>query len=127
MEHTSNDNNSVEVSNNNESQASKICEQIKLVIASMAVFLLILVIFVGVSLKYCVLQLFPLVNFILMFGCLILLAYVEALHYAVVAVEKWDMAQYADTFPRAVKCHKLVDTPQKVKQNSLSPFSLFPH
>ncbi len=92
------------------------CESIKLVVASLAVTLLIIVVFVGVALKYSVLQVFPLVNFIILFFCLTLLAYVEALHYGVVAIEKWDMSIYADRFPRAVKCHKLVDTPQKVKK-----------
>ncbi len=95
---------------------SNTCERIKLVVASMAVFLLILVVFVGVALGYSVLQVFPLVNYFLMFGCLLLLAYVEALHYAVVAIEKWDMTQYAERYPRAVKCHALVDTPEKVKK-----------
>lgn len=95
---------------------SNICEKIKLVIASMAVFLLILIVFVGVSLTYCILKLFPVANFILMFGALILLAYVEALHYAAVAVEKWDMTAYAERYPRAVKCHSFVDTPEKVKK-----------
>jgi hypothetical protein len=82
----------------------------------MAVFLLILVVFACVALGYSVLQAFPAINFVLMFGCLILLAYVEALHYSVVAIEKWDMAQYAERYPRAVKCHSLVDTPEKVKK-----------
>lgn len=65
---------------------SKPCETVKLVLSTMAVAILLLVIFVGVSLSYCVLPLFPLVNFILMFGALTLLAYCEALHYAVVSV-----------------------------------------
>ena len=96
--------------------ASKGCENLKLVIASVFVFLLIMVAFIGISLSYCVLQVFPLVNFIILFICLTLLAYVEALHYACVAVEKWDMAQYSEKFPRAVRCHSFVDTPEKVKQ-----------
>jgi hypothetical protein len=95
---------------------AKPCENAKLVICSMVVFLLVLVIFVCVSNTYSVLQLFPLVNFILLFGALTLLAYCEALHYAVVAVQKWDMAQYAEKFPRAVKVHSYVNTPQKVKK-----------
>eukprot|EP01035_Chromulina_nebulosa_P030376 gene30376-40361_t len=95
---------------------SKPCETVKLVLSTMAVSLLVLVVFVGVSLSYCVLPLFPLVNFILMFGALTMLAYCEALHYAVVSIEKWDMSQYKEKFPRAVKCHALVDTPQKVKK-----------
>lgn len=66
--------------------------------------------------KYSVLQIHPAVNFLLLFLALTLLAYVEALHYACVAVEKWDMTKYAEKFPRAVKCHALVDTPEKVKK-----------
>lgn len=92
------------------------CERIKLVIASIAVTLLLIVIFVGVALHYSVLALNPIGNFILMFFCLLLLAYVEALHYAVVAVEKWDMSIYQERYPRAIRCHSLVDTPEKVKK-----------
>ena len=95
---------------------SNTCENAKLVISSIAVFLLLLVVFVGVSLSYCVLQLFPLFNFLILLFCIILLAYVEALHYACVSVEKWDMSKFAAEFPRAAKCHALVDTPRKVKK-----------
>jgi hypothetical protein len=98
------------------SPLAAICESIKLVVGSGAVFLLLVVVFVGVSLQYCVLKLFPVYNFLLLFVCIVLLAYVEALHYACVAVQKWDMAKYADLFPRAVKCHALVDTPEKVQK-----------
>lgn len=79
---------------------SLICERIKLVIATIFVMLLTLVVFVGVSLSYSVLKIFPLFNFILMFLCLITLAYVESLHYICVAVEQWDITKYADRFPR---------------------------
>ena len=65
---------------------TKPCETIKLVLGTLVVMTLVLVVFVGVSLSYCVLQIFPLVNFILMFGALTLLAYCEALHYSVVSV-----------------------------------------
>lgn len=92
------------------------CEKAKLVISSAAVFLLLLVVFVGISLTYCVLKLFPAINFVILLVCIILLAYVEALHYACVAVEKWDMQLYAKDFPRALRCHALVDTPEKVKK-----------
>lgn len=47
---------------------------------------------------------------------LTLLAYCEALHYACVSVEKWDMNKYQDIFPRAYRCYLLVDTPEKVKR-----------
>jgi hypothetical protein len=92
------------------------CEKIKLVVASAIVFLLILIVFIGVSKSYCVLQIHPAINFILLFCALTLLAYCEALHYAVVSVEKWDMSVHAEQFPRACKTHKLVDTPTKVKK-----------
>ncbi len=95
---------------------SLVCERIKLVLGSIAVSLLLLVVFVGIALGYCVLKVFPLINFLIMIVCIIVLATVEGLHYAVVSVEKWDMKQYAERFPRAVRCHSLVDTPEKVKK-----------
>lgn len=91
-------------------------EYLKLFIASLVVTALVLVVFAGVSLEYCILQLPPIVNFILLFGALTLLAYVEALHYSVIAIEKWDMEKYADKYPRAFKCWKLANTPQKVQK-----------
>eukprot|EP01035_Chromulina_nebulosa_P019885 gene19885-25840_t len=43
-------------------------------------------------------------------------AYVEALHYVVVAVEKWDMKTLAKDYPRAYRAYQYVDTPEKVKK-----------
>lgn len=93
-----------------------VCENVKLVVSSAVVFLLLLVVFVGIGLVYCVLKLHPAANFFILFFCTILLAYVEALHYACVAVEKWDMKHHAAEYPRALRCHALVDTPEKVKK-----------
>jgi hypothetical protein len=93
---------------------SIVCERIKLSVATCVVMLLILIVFIGVAKGYCVLEIHPAVNFVLLFAALTLLAYCEALHYAVVAAEKWDMSLHAETFPRACKTHKLVDTPTKV-------------
>lgn len=92
------------------------CETLKLFLGTCAVTLLILVVIIGVALEYSVLQINPAGNFVLLAVGLLLLAYVESLHYAVVAVEKWDMSLYAERFPRAAKCHSLVDTPEKVKK-----------
>ena len=50
-----------------------------------------------------------------MFLCLTLLAYVEALHYVCVACEKWD-AKLLIKYPRALKCHALVNSPVKLKK-----------
>lgn len=95
---------------------SVMCEDAKFVLGSIAVFLLILMVFVGVSFTYCVLKLHPAFNFIILFVCVVLLAYVEALHYACVSVDRWNMREYADQYPRAVRCHALVDTPAKIKK-----------
>ena len=51
-------------------------EYVKLVVISCIVTTLILVVFVGISLSYSVLQIFPLVNFILLFMALTLLGIV---------------------------------------------------
>jgi hypothetical protein len=91
-------------------------ERFKLVTASLVVGALLVVVGVGIVNKYCILQLHPAINFLLLFGAIVLLAYVEALHYGVVAIEKWDMDKYALEYPRACKMHKLVDTPVKVKK-----------
>lgn len=72
---------------------SFICEKIKLVVATCVVNLLVVVVFVGVAKGYCVLEIPPIVNFLLLFLALVLLAYCEALHYAVVSIEKWDMSE----------------------------------
>ena len=95
---------------------SVICEDAKLVLGSIAVLLLLLMVFVGVSLAYCVLKLHPAFNFLILFVSMALLAYLEALHYACVSVEKWNVREYADQYPRAVRCHALVDTSAKVKK-----------
>lgn len=95
---------------------SSLCEHIKYCIGTVVVLILVLVILVGVANGYSVLKVHPALNFALLLGALILLAYVEALHYGVVSIEKWDMEKYKDQFPRAVRCHALADTPEKVKQ-----------
>lgn len=95
---------------------SPTCENVKLVIGSIAVFLLIVVLLIGVGSGYSVLKLPPPANFVLLFFALVLLAYVEALHYACVAIEKWDMEKYTDKYPRAVQVHSYVNTPEKVQK-----------
>jgi len=95
-----------------------VCENIKLVVCTGVVGVLIAVDFIGIANGYCVLKLHPAINFVLLFSALLLLAWCESLHYAVVSIEKWDMKNpyYQEHFPRAVKCHALVDTPEKVKK-----------
>ena len=75
---------------------SFICEKVKLVVGACVVNLLVVVVFVGVAKGYCVLQIPAIANFILLFLALTLLAYCEALHYAVVSIEKWDMSEVSD-------------------------------
>ena len=93
-----------------------LCQRVKLFCSFVVVTLLILVVFTGISLGYCVLKVHPALGFLIMFFCLTLLAYVEALHYACVACEKWDMKVIGKNFPRALRCHALVDDPVKLKK-----------
>jgi ABC-type transport system involved in cytochrome bd biosynthesis fused ATPase/permease subunit len=69
------------------------CEKIKLVISTIVVNLLVVVVFVGVANGYGPLKIPAVANFMLLFVALTLLASCEALRYAVVSIEKWDMAQ----------------------------------
>ena len=71
---------------------------------------------VSICLAFCVLKIFPLDNIPLVFSALVFLVIMEALHYPVLAVERFDMSKYQDDFPRAVKCHQLVDSTEKVKR-----------
>ena len=57
-------------------------EVVKLVGSTCVVMLLVLVAFTGMSNQWCVLQVHPAGLFLILFFCIILLAYVEALHYA---------------------------------------------
>lgn len=66
--------------------------------------------------RYCVFQMYPPVLFIVLFAATILLGYVEALHYANVCVEKWDMTPYRERFPRACEVQKLVKNNKLVQQ-----------
>jgi hypothetical protein len=59
-----------------------VCEHIKRFISTCAVSLLVLMVFVGVANRWCVLQIHPAALYVLLLGALVLLAYVEALHYA---------------------------------------------
>ena len=74
------------------------------------------VIFYSVTQKYCVLQANPVLLFFILFAATLLLAYVEALHYANVSVEKWDMTPYKERFPRACETQKLVKTNKLVQR-----------
>ena len=75
-----------------------------------------LVVIVGVASGYCVLQFNPAALFVILVAALILLGYVEALHYSNVSVERWNMAPYEASYPRACKVQKLVNTNEKVQR-----------
>jgi len=91
-------------------------EYVKFVWNSIYVFLCVLVIFYGIAVQYTILQVFPLVLYIVLFFSLTLLGYCEALHYGVVAVEKWDMSQYKERFPLAYQCWTRCPSPEAVKR-----------
>lgn len=94
----------------------RVLEIIKYAWSTGLVIFSLCIIFYCVSMQYCVLQTYPVILFIILFAATTLLAYVEALHYANVSVEKWDMTPYKDRFPRACETQKLVKTNKLVQQ-----------
>jgi hypothetical protein len=54
--------------------------------------------------------------FIILIFTIISLAYVEALHYANVSVEKWNMSKYQQSHPRAYKTQKLINSNIKLQK-----------
>eukprot|EP01031_Cornospumella_fuschlensis_P031119 gene31119-37609_t len=95
---------------------SSICEGFKQVLVTAVVFLMIGLAMYCIGMNWQVFPVHPAGCYIIMIACLTLLAYVEALHYGAVAIEKWDMSLYADRFPRAARCHALVNSEEKVKK-----------
>lgn len=75
-------NSTPECSEEQKSQAAMICEYIKLFCGTCVVILLVMVAFTGIGNQWCVLQIHPAALFCLLFFGIILLAYIEALHYA---------------------------------------------
>ena len=76
--------NSVETHKNNENEKKNemnACEYIRYIGSFCIVNLLVLVAMIGVGNSWCVLKLHPAGNFVMLFAALILLAYIEALHY----------------------------------------------
>ena len=71
-----------------------IVERIQYFVVTGIVTISVAVVFHGISMDFCVLQFNPAVLFVVLFLALTLLAYVEALHYANVSVEKWDMTEF---------------------------------
>ena len=69
-----------------------------------------------VSNTYCIFKINPAASFIILLFVTTLLGYLEALHYANVSVEKWDLTEYKDRFPRACEVQKLVKTNKLVRR-----------
>ena len=86
-------------------------EYLKFTWSCCIVIFAIVVICAGISSNYSVLSYRPEVLFVILLLSLLLLAYVEGLHYAVVSVERWDVAKYRNRFPRGYRTHSLVNTP----------------
>jgi hypothetical protein len=76
------------------SRAKVAIECIKYTVFTIVVAASTSVILTGIASRYCILKFHPIALYVLLFLALLLLAYVEALHYANVSVEKWDMAIY---------------------------------
>lgn len=89
---------------------------IRLVLSTIVITAIIAYGFTCIAYGYSVIQIHPAANFVILFVALIMVAFLEGLHYGVVSIEKWDMAAYAKDYPRVCKLALLVDTPEKVKR-----------
>ena len=95
---------------------SLLCERIRLVVCSIVVALLIIVDIIGIVNGWMVLDVHPVLAFVLLIGALLILAMVEALHYSCVSMEKLDVSHLKETHPTCVACQELINTPDKVKR-----------
>lgn len=76
----------------------------------------VLVVLYGIGKEYAILQVHPVVLYVLLFFALTLLGYVEALHYSNVSIERHDMTPYAEKcavlcvalppHPLTIYCHR---------------------
>jgi hypothetical protein len=89
-------------------------EIFRLIFASLVGIVFVAFVIYGILQSWCVLQLPPTVNLLLLIVSLILLAYVEGLHYACVSIAKLDMSSYRHDYSTAYDCAVLLDTPTKV-------------
>lgn len=89
------------------------------------VIIAIIVICTGITYQYSVIKYGPWLLFLLLIASILLLAYVEGLHYAVVSVERWDVAKYRSRFPRGYKTHSLVNSPGNHNANKIYMLSKF--
>lgn len=89
-------------------------EIFRLVFASLVGTLFVVFVIYGILERWCVLDLPPIVNLLLLTASLILLAYVEGLHYACVSIAKLDMSSYKADYPHAYSCAALLNNPTKV-------------
>ena len=89
---------------------------LKYVFSCCLVLWALVVIIYGVANDFCIFQLNPAAAFVILICATILLTYLEALHYANVSVEKWDLTEYKDRFPRACEVQKLVTDNKLVRQ-----------
>ncbi len=87
----------------NEAEEKSMCDEVYVyvekflyVLFVLVVTASVLVVLTGIALDYCILQFNPAALYVILAAALTLLAYVEALHYSNVAVEKWDMTPYAE-------------------------------
>lgn len=76
----------------------------------------IFIVLYGISKDVYVLPTPPGATYIIFFGVLTLLFYLEGMMIAIVATQYWDPETFRDVYPRAYKLHKLINKPDNVKR-----------
>ena len=100
-----------------ESQSYEVMlEWFKLIVASAVVLFLISIVFTGIGNGWMVMRVHPAIGFLILFCILVLMAYVEALHYSCVNLEKVDPAAFEKEYPRAAENQRLVNNATLVKR-----------
>ena len=66
------------------------------ILSTLVVGLSVLIVMYGIAMQYTVLRIPSVASYILLLTALVLLGYLEGLHYGIVAVQMYDMTTYTD-------------------------------
>ena len=95
-------------------QISSIVHQF--VVASAFVTFLVIIVFVGIGSGWMVLEVPPVAGFIILALAMLLMAYVEALHYSCVNLVNANPEEFEGIYPGAAAAQRQVNTQTKMKQ-----------
>lgn len=97
-------------------ESAELLQRLQYLVVTLVVVCSLIVVLYGIAMGYAVLQVHPVVLYLLLVSSLTLLGYVEALHYSNVSIERYDMTPYAEEYPKSCKVQSLVNTNEKVQR-----------